>query len=141
MQPIREVYPCLAEDEEKYGRFYGPGDYGALINSMGFETLLQVDDSDYQGDSRLILRDGNRYGMLIFGWGSCSGCDALQACESFKEIEELRESLFNSILWYDSKEELHAFIRDRDWDLQYSWHEQETKDFVEQALVLLGSND
>jgi len=137
MKPIREVYPCLVEDEEKYGRFYGPGDYGSLIDSMGFETLLEIHDHDYQGDSRYILKDGDRYGMLIFGWGSCSGCDALQACESFKEIEELRDSLVNSILWYDSKQELHDFIRDRDWELQYCWHQEETKEFVEKSLALL----
>jgi hypothetical protein len=135
MKAIRDVYPDL---EEEFG-WGGPGDYRPLLESFGYEILLQVDDGDYQGDSRLILRDGGRYGLLIFGWGSCSGCDSLQACCSFKDIEELRDQLHKDIIWKDSREEMLQFVRVRDWETQYSWHADETKEFVEKALAMLAS--
>lgn len=138
MKTIEETYPDHAKDEREGGYFYGPGDYGPLLQSFEYEILLQVDDSDYQGDSRLIYRNGDQYGMLIFGWGSCSGCDSLQACESMKEIAELRDSLHGQIKW-DSLRGLHDYITGKDWELEYSWHADETKDFVEKAKALLGN--
>jgi len=133
MKAIKDAYPDL---EEEFG-WGGPGDYGPLLESFEYEILLQVDDGDYQGDSRLLLRDGNRYGLLVFGWGSCSGCDALQACSSIKDIEELRDGLHGDIIWKDSREEMLEFVKNRDWEAQYSWHAEETKEFVEKALDLL----
>ncbi len=136
MKAIEEVYAELVTGDY----FYGPSDYNPLLRSFGHEILLQVDDEDYQGDSRLVFKDGNRHGLLIFGWGSCSGCDALQACDSLKEVDELRSQLKSEIIWKDSKSELHQFIKDRDWETQYCWHSDETKQFVEKALALLGEN-
>ena len=60
--------------------------YRDLIASMGVENLLQVDDNDYQGDSRILVRDYHRYGLLLFGWGSCSGCDAPRMYSSWAPI-------------------------------------------------------
>jgi hypothetical protein len=31
------------------------------------------------------------------------------------------------------------FVRDRDWETQYSWHSDETKEFVEKAFGLLSN--
>lgn len=135
MKPIQEVYPEYAKDEQ-HGYFYGPGDYNPLLQSFGVEILLQVDDDDYQGDTRLILRDGDRYGLLIFGWGSCSGCDALQGCESMQEVDQLRQSLFDGIKW-DSLQGLLDYITNKDWELEYCWHHEETKEFVRQSIDLL----
>jgi hypothetical protein len=132
---IQELYPDLVDKEDGY--FWSTGNYQPMLDSFG-KIELQVDDSDYQGDSRLIYSDDDgRFGLLIFGWGSCSGCDSLQACDSLKEIDELRESLANDIKWYDSKAELLAYINEKDWDLEYCWHAEETKDFVEKAKVFL----
>lgn len=135
MRDIRDVYPGLA------GTFFGPRDYGPLLESLGYDILLQVDDDDYQGDSRLILRDGARHGLLIFGWGSCTGCDALQACESYQDIDDLRAKIDGEILWHDGRVALRDFIMHRDWDVQYSYHATETKDFVARALALLAGEN
>lgn len=54
-------------------------DYKPIVNSFG-KIIIQVNDGDYQEDSYILLEDDGRYGYLSFGWGSCSGCDALQAC-------------------------------------------------------------
>ena len=137
MKPINEVYPDAAREEQEHGSFYGPGDYTPLLDSMGYETLLSVDDSDSQGDSRLILRDGARYGVLIFGWGSCSGCDALQGCSSMKEIDDLRTSLRDSVKWFEPKAECLHYFETHDWEGDYCWHADETRQFVREGKQLL----
>ena len=137
MKPINEVYPEKAQEEKKRGAFYGPIDYTPMLDSMGYETLLRVDDSDYQGDSRLILRDGSRYGVLIFGWGSCSGCDALQACHSMEEIDDLRTSLRDSVKWFESQAECLRYFETHDWEGDYCWHADETRQFVREGKQLL----
>lgn len=140
MKTIAECYP---EDVKEDGSLYGGGvgDYSPLLGSFGYEIILQVDDNDCQGDSRILYRDGSRYGLLIFGWGSCSGCDSLQACSSVEEIEELREGLHKNIIWKSSAEEMLGFIKDRDWEAQHSWHDDETKNFVAQAITLLTNTE
>ena len=125
MKPIEQVF------EDNYYHYDG------LLESFGYEKLLQVDDNDYQGDSRLLYRDGDRYGFLSFGWGSCSGCDALQACCDLKEVDELRQQLFGQIIWKDNKAEMRDFLANRDWEAQWCGNRKETKEFVAKALELL----
>jgi hypothetical protein len=127
MKPIEEVYP----------EFYGTGDYDPLLNSFGWDIVLKVDDGDYQGDSRVLYRDGDRYGLLVFGWGSCSGCDSLQACSTLEEVDEFRTTLRDQTIWKESREEMLAFVRDRDWESQHSWNDDETKEFVQKAMEAL----
>jgi hypothetical protein len=137
MKPINEVYPDEAKEEAKRAYFYGPSDYAPLLESFGFNIPLKVDDDYFQGDSRLILKDGDRYGILIFGWGSCSGCDALQACNSMLEIDQLRTELLGQIQWFESKAACLEWVNKHKWDLDHSWHADETKRFIEQAKELL----
>lgn len=59
---------------EKYGT-----DYEELVGSWGHEVLSFDTIGSYQGDHLVLLRDGDRYGIVVIGYGSCSGCDALQA--------------------------------------------------------------
>lgn len=113
----------------EFGGWRSPG-YGDLIASFETETLLQVDDSDYKSDSRLLLRDGDRYGLLFFGWGSCSGCGALQACDSKAEFVALRDDLREALLRY---------IQSKDWSLDFSWHQAETRTFLRMAEELLSA--
>jgi thioredoxin-related protein len=133
MKKIIEAHPNVF----KNGRYDGLNAYEDIIDTFEYETILQVDDQDYQGDSRILLKDGDRYGLLIFGWGSCSGCDALQACETIEELDSLQESLYNSIIWYDSANEMYDFLKNRDWEVQSCWYRQETKDFLQKVLDLL----
>ena len=86
------------------------GGYEALIDELGYERLITVSDDDYQGDSYMLLRDGETYGYLVFGWGSCSGCDALQACETHEEVEELKMELEQAIYWGESLEDVKAYV-------------------------------
>ena len=139
MKPIKEVYP-VSEYYVDHGAgayFTAPYDYSPLLESFGYKILLQVDDDDYQGDSRLIFKDDERYGLLIFGWGSCSGCDALQACGSYEEVEELRNELLNEIHWESGRSAMWAYTSEKDWELEWSYHSTGTKRFIDKALDLL----
>lgn len=114
---------------------YGVADYNPLIESLG-EIILQVDDHDYQGDSRVIFKRGGEYGLLIFGWGSCSGCDALQACSTYQDIEELRSRLASDIRW-ESPVNLLVYFQTHDWEGDYSYQQEEMRRFVKEAADLL----
>lgn len=145
MKSIRNVYPGL--DENIY--FTGPENYGPLIKSLDHKIILESHDDgeNYHGDSYYFLHDtlGNRYGVLIFGWGSCSGCDALQACDSYDEISELRDELANSIHWFDSLIKLNAYLATHDWEGDYSWKSEACGRFVRECKriveYLLGAKD
>ena len=133
MKNAKELYPEYWEEEQKYGRIYGPYDYQPIINEIG-NVLIQVDDNDYQGDSRVLYEKDGKYGFLIFGWGSCSGCDSLQACNNTKDIQELIDRIVNDVKWFDSLEELQKYFSEKDWELEYCWHAEETKDFITKVL-------
>lgn len=136
MEDVRSVYPDLVEEEDG---FYGPGDYRPLLYSMGYQVLVEEDERGYQGDSFILFYDesGNhgehdgkdQYGILVFGWGSCSGCDALQACRNFKDIENLRRDLNESITWGSASDQLRYF-REHDWEGDWSGHSPECKLWV-----------
>jgi hypothetical protein len=112
--------------------------YHDLIDTMGVETLLQVDDNDYQGDSRVLVRDYHRYGLLFFGWGSCSACDALQAVEGNEaEIARLRDDLRRSIHWENSAAGLLAYIDGKDWSLDVRGDDEACRAFRERAGQIL----
>lgn len=127
----KELYPNSYDPTDEY--FFGPCDYQPILEEFG-EILIQVDDKDYQGDSRVLFKNGNLYGILIFGWGSCSGCDSLQGCDSYEEIDELMIEMFRDIKWFDSLEDCKKYTKTRDWELQYCYHCDETKEFIDKIL-------
>lgn len=126
MKKAIEIY----EDDK-----WGWDDYQPMLNSFG-KILIQVDDDDYQGDSRLIYEKDGKYGYLQFGWGSCSGCDALQACDDLNDVQELMDSLNDRIKWFDSLDELQLYFKEKDWSLEYSWKQEEQKMFVNEVVNL-----
>ena len=126
-----DLYPNQYKEDDDY--HYGPYDYQPIINSFG-EVLIQVDDNDYQGDTRVLLYGELGYGVLIFGWGSCSGCDSLQSCKSYEEIDDLIKDFNHDIKWFSSLEDCQLWAKNRDWELQYEWHCKETKEFVDKLI-------
>lgn len=109
--------------------FDTPYDYDPIIRSFG-EVLVQVDDEDWSGDTRVLLRKGNRHGFLNYGWGSCSGCDALQACGSYEEVDQLIDSLEGDIKWFDTLAEAQVYIaNDAERQGSYYYHQAEWGEF------------
>jgi hypothetical protein len=111
------------------------GDYLPLLQSFG-PIIIKVDDDDYQGDSRVLYKGyDDKFGVLVFGFGSCSGCDALQACDSYDDLEQLRLQLESSIKWGIVSETLEYLIG-HDWDVDATYG-RETAAFVSAATAYL----
>lgn len=116
--------------------YRGWSNYQPMLDAFG-EIAIQVDDKDYQGDSRLLYDENGKIGVLIFGWGSCSGCDALQACNSLEEVQKLCNSLQADIKWFDDKKQVLEYFTNHDWCGDYSWHQAETKEFISKCIKYL----
>lgn len=126
----REEFMGFVVINELYDFMEKPRGYLDLIDTFDCEVIIINSDSDYQGDSRLLLKNQEKYGILIYGWGSCSGCDAFLSCQNdIDDLLELRNQLWRQIDWKD-KSEIIEYINNHDWEGDYSWHNEETRNFV-----------
>ena len=114
-------------------------DYDPILKSFG-DILAREDEESYHGDSWVLYGDGPRIGYLEFGWGSCSGCDALQACGFYEEVDELIGRLRSSIRWFASRPEALEWFRTHDWAGDWSSGRQERDEFVRKAITLLSED-
>lgn len=119
----------MKKADEIYDNSWGWWDYQPMLNEFG-NIILQKDEQNYQGDSFLIYEKDDKYGYLTFGWGSCSGCDALQGCNSISEVQELMDRLYSSIEWFDSLDALKEYFEETDWPLKYEYSIPEFKEFL-----------
>ena len=86
--------------------------YDDVVESFGYKYELALEMGSYEGDYVYLLSDGLKRGFLMFGYGSCSGCDALEGCITPNDIRDLANSLHGNIRWFDSTYTRNAFIRD-----------------------------
>lgn len=126
MKKAKEIY-----EHDRFSSWY---DYQPMLDEFG-EILIQVDEEAYSGDSFLIYKNDNKYGLLVFGWGSCSGCDALQACDTIDEVQKLMDGLYNDIIWFDSLQELKDYLSDdSSEELKWYYYSDTFKEFREKVL-------
>lgn len=99
--------------ENKAKRGYGGVDYDDLLRASGHEIVESEEFGAYQGDFVFLLRKAGRYGIAVVGYGSCSGCDALQAAEpsgdvsaddeqaqrQLAEVQALADQLAGEVVW------------------------------------------
>jgi hypothetical protein len=94
-------------------------DYSPIINHLGYASIV-TNDYGRKGDTFVLYRArvGNHYHILVIGWGSCSGCDALQACNTYADIDALIEQLYNKRIYLDDYAALLAYVNSpaRDFD-------------------------
>lgn len=107
------IYSDIIEDE----CFNAQYDYTPIYESFG-EVVHREDLGSYQGDTLLLLRRGDQYAYLCVGWGSCSGCDALQACGCAGDIDALIQDLWDECVWR-SKANTLAWFCSHDWQGDY----------------------
>lgn len=107
--------------------------YEGLVDSFGVEIVFAEHDKDWQGDSFYLLKDEQRYGFLQFGWGSCSGCDAYESSRDMggNALEELRDELWEKVVWKDSLDGLRAYMVENDPKLQWYGNRPSFKAFLE----------
>ena len=109
-------------------------DYYDMVKSWGYKVEDSASFGSWQGDEVYLLRDGNRVGLLVIGYGSCSGCDALRAVVPWREDDDwsgvisLAEDLHKEIRWFDSWKDMETYLGDpnspKDW---YSFDKQITE--------------
>jgi hypothetical protein len=139
MKTAKEIYHEEAKEYED-DDWFCISDYQPILNSFG-TIVCQEDEKNWQGDSYVLYYDevDRRFGYLNFGWGSCSGRDALQACKNFKEVDDLIESLFSGIRWFDTVQECIDFFEGHDWQGDYDWNSEHRKVFLLEAMAYLNN--
>lgn len=131
-----DVKTLYSEEYMWNGMFMRISEYEPMITAFG-NVVFMVEDNAYQGDTRVLYDNDGKIGHLIFGWGSCTGCDALQGCKSIEEVQELCNELENDIMWFDTREEALKYFETHDWEGDWSWYHDETHTYVELAIKYL----
>jgi hypothetical protein len=120
---------------EQFGSWFSPPGYDALLESFELDILVEESDQDYQGDTYTLFRGPNdMYGTLTFGWGSCSGCDSLEACNTKEEVTDLRNHLYEGIQWFTSLDDAKQSVADVP-DTEWRWHEVAWRRFREKVAA------
>lgn len=86
IERLKELYPDVL-DPMGYAEI---SDYSKLDELIGVSIWTHTDD-DYQGETNTIFQsreDPNLYAHHSYSWGSCSGCDPLQAIDSWQALLE-----------------------------------------------------
>lgn len=94
-------------------------DYSDIVADWGYEILAHKTFGEWQGDLVYLLSHGNRIGLAVIGYGSCTGCDALLAADDWgrtgpwrecEPIMELSRSLRESVRWFNDRAGLLAWL-------------------------------
>lgn len=121
-------------------------DYETIVARWGYHVVSMERFGSYQGDIAVLLKDGDQYGWLVIGYGSCGGCDALEDAMSWTEphwtpaVYELADRLKNDIRW-SSASDLAAWLTDNTLqESKWSWFEPGFKEHVTQTVTLLADH-
>lgn len=117
----------------RYGGIYTP-EYEEIVATFG-EILIEAHEGSYQGDSKYLVKKGDLYGIVTFGWGSCSGCDALQACNTQEDIDQLQDDLERGIVWFSDLNDVWATV-DPVYAPGVSYHPELDKEFAKKVAAL-----
>lgn len=91
--------------------------YREIVASWRYDILTFETIGSWQGDHLVLLKDGDAFGFLSIGYGSCSGCDFLQGLyftpNAQAEVERYAARLREGIYW-GSREDVAAYVNDSD---------------------------
>ena len=107
-----------------YEYYYPSESYDSMVASAG-TIVKDWNIGDYQGDYVYLLKNGNKFGFTVVGYGSCYYCDALESCENEEQVEELKQSIVKDIFW-GTAEEVEAYAIN-DHANRWYYHEHEWK--------------
>lgn len=112
--------------------------YESLVESQGIEVLLSLYMGEYQGDILMLVRNRQgQFGILTAGYGSCSVCDALQACDGdADEYDKLAKNLCGSVIW-EEPENIIDYLNNKDWEGSYYGRADGLDDFIKEAKETL----
>ena len=89
---------ATAEKPKPFDVYDMPG-YREMLEKEEVEILAWETFGSYQGDYAVIVKRNDMLGFLVIGYGSCSGCDALESCDTQEEYDALMLSVLSSISW------------------------------------------
>lgn len=119
-----------------YEPFYPSDSYDSMVASAG-TIVKDWNIGDYQGDFVYLLKNEDKFGFVVVGYGSCSGCDALENCSNQEQVDQLKESIINDIFW-GTAEEVKKYITNEDANRFY-FYEDDWKDVRKELIEVLSN--
>lgn len=128
-------------------------DYEHMVRAWGWTVLSFDTCGSYQGDHVVLLADGDRRGFLMIGYGSCTGCDALEAARPYdyddeppadwSEVVEIYERLRGEVHWEPDAASLadwieHQIATEGSGTVWY-WYDDEVKNVSRRYVEVLRS--
>lgn len=117
--------------------------YEDIVKSWGWTVLNFETFGSYQGDHLALLQRGNEIGLVVFGYGSCSGCDVLQAITPWEHDDEpvdwtpvitFARELSDSVHWEPSRDALRDWIDEHPENHWWSY-DDEISSWLNRALA------
>ena len=93
--------------------------YEDIVKSWGWRVLNFETFGSYQGDHLALLERPGQVGLIVFGYGSCSGCDELDAITPWDYDDEpgdwtpvidFAAQLRDAVHWEPSRDALRDWI-------------------------------
>ncbi len=107
-----------------YEYYYPSESYDSIVASAG-TIIKDWNIGDWQGDYVYLLKNGNKFGFIVVGYGSCSYCDALESCENDDQVQELKKEIVDRIFW-GTAADIEAYAIN-DHANRWYYHEHEWK--------------
>lgn len=109
--------------------------YSAIVEAWGYEIVDRATFGSYQGDYVYLLKSGGQYGWIVIGYGSCSGCDHLEALSDYNDrwndaVLTYAEELRMRVQWFNAKGLVEYLTNEYLQEGQWSWHEDGYRNFV-----------
>ncbi len=111
-------------------------EYDNIVAEFG-ETIIYKIHESYSGDMWYLLNINGKLAYLNLSYGSCSGCDALQGCNSLKDLTDLIIEIYNSMVKFETLQEAKEYFEAEARQFDASWYYDENKDFIKEALIYI----
>ena len=109
--------------------------YQELLEERGLKIIAWEIFGSYQGDYGVVVKSEDKLGFVVIGYGSCSGCDAYEALETYNsesgkyeipkdEANALANDIINSIFW-GTADEVRAKINNEFGDNNWYRHDSD----------------
>lgn len=117
-------------------RYYyqAPMSYDEIVATQG-EILKDWVIGSYQGDYVYLVKKDDKYAFTVIGYGSCSGCDALEACGNDEEFNALKEDIVSGIVW-GTKQDVYDYVSNQEANRWY-FHEEDWVGIRKDILEIL----
>lgn len=110
------------------------GDTDDIVRGWDLPIFDRKVFGSYQGDIAYILRNHDgQFGLSVFGYGTCSGCDYLkhityssEMSGDWSDVVAFSKDKLREVHWENSMEELMAWVNESA-DNGYNWWSYDTE--------------